>query len=257
MSGFLPPTAGRSFIGGTSACSGPLLRVTAISPAFGLATAVFCCGGFEGFVLRLRLLVASVPGSPAGGCDGACLPLDQVVRCSSASGAEFRVLASWGPLLVPDSIYSPATEILSFFLDSFEVVVEWFSSSHCWSLLHWRHLSVFRPASAGDRYLSGLWAGDCGLLLRRRVHALVWMVACLPLLRVWRTAPSCVPLMLCASTGIYFWSILASSRLSFVWVFGGLVQVFSCLALSVPVGVRSSFAPADFSSLWLCLFERI
>ena len=47
LSGFLPPTAGRSFIGGASACSGPLLRVTAISLAFGLATAVFrCSGGF-------------------------------------------------------------------------------------------------------------------------------------------------------------------------------------------------------------------
>ena len=44
-SGFLPPTAGRSFIGGTSAWSGPLLRVTAISLAFGLATAVFRCSG--------------------------------------------------------------------------------------------------------------------------------------------------------------------------------------------------------------------
>ena len=74
-------------------------------------------------------------------------------------GAVVRVLTSWGPLLVPGSFDSPATEILSFFLDSFEVVVEWFSSSHCWSLLHWRHLSVFRPASAGDRYLSGLRAG--------------------------------------------------------------------------------------------------
>ena len=116
---------------------------------------------------------------------------------------------------------------------------------------------MFRPASAGDRYLSGPRAGDCGLLLRRRVHARVWMVACLPLLRVWRTAPSRVPLRFCASTGIYFQSILASSRLSFVWVFGGLVQVFSCLALSVPVGVRSGFAPADFSSLWLCLVEGI
>ena len=102
LSGFLPPTAGRSFIGGTSACSGPLLRVTAISLAIGLATPVFCCGG--------------------GG-----------------------------------------------------------------------------------------------------VHARVLMVTCLPLLRVWRTAPSHIPLMLCASTGIYFRSILASSRLSFVWVFSGLV----------------------------------
>ena len=45
LSGFLPPTAGRSFIGGTSACAGPLWRGTAISLAFGLATAVFRCGG--------------------------------------------------------------------------------------------------------------------------------------------------------------------------------------------------------------------
>ena len=36
---FLPPTAGRSFIGGTSACADPLRRVTAISLAFGLAAA--------------------------------------------------------------------------------------------------------------------------------------------------------------------------------------------------------------------------
>ena len=34
QAGFLPPTAGRSLIGGTSACSGPLLRVTAL--LFGL-----------------------------------------------------------------------------------------------------------------------------------------------------------------------------------------------------------------------------
>ena len=39
---------------------------------------------------------------------------------------------------------------------------------------------------AGDRYLSGLRAGDCGLPLLRLVHARVWMVACLPLLREWR-----------------------------------------------------------------------
>ena len=39
--------------------------------------------------------------------------------------------------------------------------------------------------------------------------------------------------------------------------FGGLVQVFSCLALSLPIGVRSGFASADFSSLWSCLVVRI
>ena len=44
-SGFLPPTSGRSFIGGTSAWSCPLLRVTAVSLAFELATAVFRGGG--------------------------------------------------------------------------------------------------------------------------------------------------------------------------------------------------------------------
>ena len=163
--------------------------------------------------------------------------MGHIVRCSSASGAVVRVLTSWGPLLVPGSFDSPTTEILSF-LDSFEVVVEWFSSSHCWLLLHWKHLSVFRPASVGDRYLFDLRAGDYGLPLRRRVQVQVLMVACLPLLRVWRMAPSHIPLMLFASTGIYFRSILASSRLSFVWVFGGLMQVFSCLALSVPFGVR-------------------
>ena len=66
-----------------------------------------------------------------------------------------------------------------------------------------------------------------------------------------------VPLMLFASIGIYFRSTLASSRISLLWVFSELVQVLSCLALSVPVGVRSIFSPAGFYSLWLCLVERI
>ena len=158
-------------------------------------------------MLLRRLRLASAPPcrfrARFAGCDGACLPLDHVVRCSSASGAVVRVLTSWGPRLVPGSFDSPATEILLFFLDSFEVVVEWFSSSHCWSLLHWRLLSVFWPASASDRYLSGLRAGDCGLPLLRRVHAWVLMVACLPLLRVWRTAPSHIPLMLCIDWNLF------------------------------------------------------
>ena len=165
-------------------------------------------------------------------------------------------MAVCGPLLVPGSFDSPATGILSFFLDSFKVVVEWFSSSHCWSLLHWRHLSVFWPASAVDCNLSSLRAGDCGLPLLRWVPVRVLMVAFLPLLRVWWTAPSHVPLMLCASTGIFSgqsWPLLVY----FVGVFVGLVQVFSCITLSMPVGVRSGFAPAVFSSLWFCLVERI
>ena len=128
-SGFLPPTAGCSFIGGTSACSGSLLRLTAVSLAFELAIAVFCGGG----------------GFPHG--------------------------YWWSPV---------------------------FPSFGC----------------GGRRRLMYPWCF---------VHRPV------------------------------FWSILAYARLSLVWVFGGLVQVFSCLALSVPVGVLSGFAPADFSSLWFCL----
>ena len=115
---------------------------------------LWCC--FEGFVLRLRLLVASVPGSPAGGRDGACLPLNQVVRCTFASGAVVRVLAYWGPLLVPGSIYSPANEILSFFLDSFEVVV-----------------SGFLPPTTGRSFIGGTSVCS-GLLLRVTAISLVF-----------------------------------------------------------------------------------
>ena len=60
-SGFLPPTAGRSFIGGTSACSSPLLWVTAISLSFGLAVAAGLCTGIDG---RLS-------SPPSGVADGA------------------------------------------------------------------------------------------------------------------------------------------------------------------------------------------
>ena len=134
-SGFLPPTAGRSFIGGTSAWSGPLLQVTAISLAFGLATAVFRCGG--GFTHGYGL--------------------------------------------------SP----------------------------------VFFSFGSGER---------------RRLSTLG---------------------ALCIDSGSFFRSILVSSRLSLLWVFSGLVQVLSCLALSLPVRVRSVLSQAGFFSLWLCLVERI
>ena len=128
-------------------------------------------------------------------------------------------------------------------------------SKSIWSLLHWRHLSVVRPASAGD-CLSGLWASDCSLPLRQRIHARVWLSPVfLSFGSVgWRHLGTLDAL--CIDRNL-FRSILASSRLSLLWVFSGLVQILSCLALSVPVGVRSVLAPAVFSSLWLCLVERI
>ena len=150
-----------------------------------------CC--FDGFVLRLRLLVAFVPGSPAGDRNGECLMLDEVVHGSSTSGAEFKF---WRPgALCWFPVRSTLWQLKSSHSSSdHSRLLVGFSSSHCWSLLHWRHLSVVRPASAGDRCLSDLRAGDCSLPLQWRIHALVWwLVACLPLLWEWRTATSQYP----------------------------------------------------------------
>ena len=57
------------------------------------------------------------------------------------------------------------------------------------------------PTSAVDCCLSSLRAGICSLLWQWQISARVLMVACLPLLRVGRMAPSPVPLMLVALTG--------------------------------------------------------
>ena len=123
---------------------------------------------------------------------GRFLTLDLVVRCSSTSGAEIEFWCPgtlcWSP--VHSTLWR--LENLSVFLGFSRLWIR-FSSSHCWSLLHWRHFSLVQPASAGDCYLSGLWASDCGLPLRRRIYARVWFVACLPLLREWRTATSRYP----------------------------------------------------------------
>ena len=206
-----------------------------------------CC--FDGFVLRLCLLFASVPGSPAAGRDRACLTLDQVVRCSSTSGA-----GSSSGVLGPS--FGPQFALL---------FGNWKTSRS--SLDFSRLWLSFLPPTAGRSFIGGTssWSGP---LLRVTAISLAFGLASAVFhARVWgrlSSPPSgvadgdvSVPLMLCASTGIYFRSILASSRLSLVWGFSGLVQVFSCLALSVPVEVRSVFSPAVFSSLWFCLVIRI
>ena len=98
------------------------------------------------------------------------------------------------------------------------------------------------PASTVDCCLSSLRAGVCSLLWQWRISARVLMVACLPLLRVGWTAPSPVPLMLVASTGF---PVNPGLFQTFLWVsFQRACAGFSCLALSVLVGVRSDFAPA-------------
>ena len=72
-----------------------------------------------------------------------------------------------------------------------------FSSSHCWSLLHWRHLSLFWLASAVDCCLSSFRAGDCGLLRPRRVPARYYCRLSSPPLGVADGAVSCTLDALC------------------------------------------------------------
>ena len=149
--------------------------------------------------LCLRLLVASVAGSPAGGRIGVFLTLDLVVRCSSTGGAGIEF---W----CPGTLYgSPVPCTPWRFGKPIDLPRSrlWirFSSSHFWSLFHWRHLSGVLPASVVGCCLSSLRAGGCSHLWERRVPARVLLVAWLPLPRVWRSAPSYIPLMLCASTG--------------------------------------------------------
>ena len=81
--------------------------------------------------------------------------------------------------------------------------------------------------------LSGLRAGDCGLSMLRMGHAWVWVVTCPPLLREKRAAATLVPLMPCASAGISFQSVLASSRLSLAW---WIRRACAGLLLSCPLG---------------------
>ena len=67
------------------------------------------------------------------------------------------------------------------------------SSTRFWSLLHWRRLSVVLPAALVDCCLASLRAGVCGPPWRWRISARVLMVACFPLLRGRRSAPSHIP----------------------------------------------------------------
>ena len=89
---------------------------------------------------------------------GRFLSLDLVVRCSSTSGAVIKFWCPgtrcWSP--VPSTLRQ--LENLSIFLGFSRLWIR-FSSSHCWSLLHWRHLSVFRLASAVDCCLSAFELG--------------------------------------------------------------------------------------------------
>ena len=95
---------------------------------------------------------------------------------------------SWAPLWVSSSLYSLAFG-KPLDLPRSRLWIR-FSSSHFWSLFHWRHLSGVLPASVVDCCLSSLRAGVCSHLWKRRVPARVLLVAWLPLPRVWRSAPA-------------------------------------------------------------------
>ena len=195
------------------------------------------------------------PVRQAGDRDRTCVPLDLVVRCSSACGAEFRVLASsvgplfallsgnWNPLVLPRI---------------FRGGLRGTSSSHCWSLLNWRHLKCV-PARF-CRWPLPLWPSGC------RLRSSATAAGSRAGMDSHLSSPSFGSgelRQLLYPWCLVHWPEFISSQ---SWPlldfhlrggFGGLVQVFSCLTLSVPVGVVSDFSPVDFSSLWLCLVERI
>ena len=110
-------------------------RVAAVVSASG-AWVRLCPAAFDGdstaWVLLRRLCLASAPpcrfraSSPVGGRDGACLPLDRVVRCSSTGGAEFEF---WRPGTLcwsPVRFTLRQLENLSVFLSFFEVMAPFF-----------------------------------------------------------------------------------------------------------------------------------
>ena len=75
--------------------------------------------------------------------------------------ARCRVLATWGPLLVPCSLCSSASEILSFFSESFEVVRAGFLPPTAGHSLIGGTSACSGPLLRVTALLSGLWAGDC------------------------------------------------------------------------------------------------
>ena len=84
-SGFLPPTAGRSFIGGTSACSDSLLRLTAVSPqpsGWRLRSSAGSCAGIDG---RLS-------SPPSGVADGAVSCTLDALCIDRFSGQSWSIL---------------------------------------------------------------------------------------------------------------------------------------------------------------------
>ena len=217
------------------------------------SSSFWCC--FDGFVSGVcASLSLPCPVRAAGGRDRACLPLDVIVvaRPHVVPGFEF-----WQP---GDLFWSPVRSALRQVRasrsssESFEVVQAGFLPLTAGCSLIGGTSACSGPLLRMAALLSGHQAGDCGLLLLRIGHARVWVVACPLLVREWRAAATLVPLMPCASAGISFRSILASSRISLAW---WIRRACADLLLPRPVGGLSDFSPADFSSLRLCLVERI
>ena len=107
-----------------------------------------------------------------------------VVGSTGETWLRWRFPCLW-PLLV-------GREVLPVFL-GFRGSGPGFSSAHFWSLLHWRCLSGVLPAAMVDCFLACLRAGVCSPPWRWRISARVLMVACIPLLRGRRSAPSPIP----------------------------------------------------------------
>ena len=147
-------------------------------------------------VCLLCLALPAVPGVP--GVSGVPGPMHCQVTSSLVGVGVARPVVgstggSWLRWRSPSPVASSRRSGGSTGLPRFEVLDQVFSSTRFWSLLHWRRLSVVLPAALVDCCLASLRAGVGSPPWRWRISARVLMVACFPLLRGRRSAPSRIP----------------------------------------------------------------
>ena len=112
--------------------------------------------------------VPGVPGMPGvPGVPGVPGPVHgQVTSSLVGVGVARPVVGSTGETWLrwrsPSPVASSRRSGGSTGLPRFEVLDQVFSSTHFWSLLHWRRFSVVLPAALVDCCLASLRAGVCG-----------------------------------------------------------------------------------------------
>ena len=139
-------------------------------------------------VRLLCLAPLCVPGVP--GVPGAPGPMHCQVTSSASGGFDWRDVAQ---VAVPFACGLFSSVGRFYRSSSVRGSGPGVSSTRFWSLLHWRRLSVVLPTALVDCCIASLRAGVGSPPWRWRISARVLMVACFPLLRGRRSAPSRIP----------------------------------------------------------------